>query len=283
VIEGVFQKKAGMKQLIFLLVINAVCIQSLCGVLPKFSGDRMITRDANLMKIRLLQAARDGDLDTVKKCIAARVDINAKDTGENTALMSAAAYGRTDIVKFLIESGANLNLQNWIGNTALIMASANGQSEVVQLLIAQHAALMQRNRLGGTALIEAAIFGQITTVALLIEAMKTERETRADIDISHIGIDDIRRIMLNELIDPLDISDYSDVNAIMYAVKYGHTEIVRLLKNAGADQEISDGDGHTLYSLAKSSHSSNKYSVIAVLEGRALHVAKRRRITHVST
>ena len=66
----------------------------------------------------LIDAARYGDLETVKLLIENGADINAKDEDGYTVLMHASFNGYLEIVKYLIEKGANVN-EDKDGVTAL--------------------------------------------------------------------------------------------------------------------------------------------------------------------
>lgn len=91
-------------------------------------------RDGNT---ELIQAARDGEIDRVRRLLAASVKIDAANHVGNTALTEAAYNRRTEIVRLLLEAGANKDAANHDGETALILAVCNdGQTEIVQLLLA---------------------------------------------------------------------------------------------------------------------------------------------------
>ena len=61
-------------------------------------------------------------------------NINAHDTGGNTALMLAASSGHTEVVRFLLIRGADPFLSNKRGHTALSLALGRGDSAIANLL-----------------------------------------------------------------------------------------------------------------------------------------------------
>jgi spore coat protein CotH/ankyrin repeat protein len=67
----------------------------------------------------LWAAAREGDVEDIKKHLAAGVDVNAKGLLGSTALAWAAGLGRIEAVKFLIEKGADVNAKDREGLTPL--------------------------------------------------------------------------------------------------------------------------------------------------------------------
>ncbi len=57
----------------------------------------------------LLDAVTAGDVDRVRKLLAAGADCNERDGDGATALMLAAHAGKLDMVNTLIDAGANVN------------------------------------------------------------------------------------------------------------------------------------------------------------------------------
>jgi len=93
--------------------------------------------------IPIHEAAEKGDLETIKKHIAAKTDINSQDGKDGeTPLHRAITRGQTEAVKLLIESGADVNLgRKRDGKTPLALAMGFGQErdEIAQLLKAKGA------------------------------------------------------------------------------------------------------------------------------------------------
>jgi outer membrane protein assembly factor BamB len=113
----------------------------------------------------LWNAARSGDLETIKKLVAAGVDVNAKTKYNATALAYACDKGHVDIVRYLLEHGAEVNTtDNFYDFTPLGWAGFNEHVEIVGLLLDNGAtgadqvlALGVRN--GNKAMVAAAIRG----------------------------------------------------------------------------------------------------------------------------
>jgi len=90
----------------------------------------------------LIQAAKDGNVDSLNSLLAAGVPVDSTDAYGCTALMAASKEGRLDIVKVLLEKGADVNLKDKSGITALKWTSlvpipekpAKDSSGMIQIL-----------------------------------------------------------------------------------------------------------------------------------------------------
>ena len=89
----------------------------------------------------LHKAAERGDLETMKKLIAEKADINSQagKDGE-TPLLRAITRGQTEAAKLLIDSGADVNLgRKRDGRTPLAMAESRERTEIAAMLKAKGA------------------------------------------------------------------------------------------------------------------------------------------------
>ena len=92
-------------------------------------------------EILLIEAARKGNIEAVKKHIANgkqdffnSIDVNAADVLDKTALHYAAAWGRIQIAELLIANGADVNTKSVTGRTPLDIANKNNKSKIADLL-----------------------------------------------------------------------------------------------------------------------------------------------------
>ena len=93
------------------------------------------------VELSLIEAARKGNIEAVKKHIANgkqdffnSIDVNAADVLDKTALHYAAAWGRIQIAELLIANGADVNAKSVTGRTPLDIANKNNKSEIADLL-----------------------------------------------------------------------------------------------------------------------------------------------------
>jgi ankyrin repeat protein len=93
------------------------------------------------VELSLIEAARKGNIEAVKKHIANgkqdffnSIDVNAADVLDKTALHYAAAWGRIQIAELLIANGADVNTKSVTGRTPLDIANKNNKSKIADLL-----------------------------------------------------------------------------------------------------------------------------------------------------
>ena len=187
----------------------------------------------------LVRAASLGDTDEVRRLLDAGADPNSADGSGRTAVTHAAYGGHAAVVRLLVDAGADLDRQDDTRANALLSTGETGFVDVLEEVLSGDPDLTRTNRFGGTALIPAADRGHVETV---------------------------RRLLAT----PIDVDHVNDLGwtALLEAVLLGdggaaHTEIVRLLVDAGADVSIADRDGTTPLEHARA---SGYDEIVAILE-----------------
>jgi len=186
----------------------------------------------------LAAAAWNGDISTVKLLLYAGADVNLCVGGRGCPIHSAVWNGHVEVVRFLLDKGANVNRKWKLGSTPLMVAAANGQTEIAKLLLTRGADVNPRDDFG-TALEAASEQGHNEIVKLLLANGagtngNDERALRRAILNNHA---DAARLLLAHGVN-LDRSG-DDINndipsVLQIAVEQGNSEIVDLLKKAGA-------------------------------------------------
>ncbi|SPA22493.1 conserved hypothetical protein; ankyrin repeat; putative exported protein [Cupriavidus taiwanensis] len=170
---------------------------------------------------QLREAAARGDAAQVSALLAQGASIDARDAQGRTALLLATHHNRVQAARVLIDAGADVNAQDAIHDSPYLYAGARGHNEILRLTLAHGADLRSTNRYGGTALIPAAERGHVETVRMLIAA--------------GVAVDHVNRLKWTALLEAIILGNGGAA----------HTEIVRLLVQAGANVNLADGDGAT--------------------------------------
>jgi ankyrin repeat protein len=141
-----------------------------------------------------------------------------------------------DKVRELIAAGANVNVRNKYDATPLYMAVGTMQAEVVNFLLTAKADVNAAPRLGLTPLVVAVGNGDVKTVKLLLAA-------GADVELP-LGEFPTSRYKLPFV--PNKPTPSSNVRVhlapLWVATIYGHTEIVKMLLDSGANVNVADRD-----------------------------------------
>ena len=180
------------------------------------------TRDAGL-----ISAAENGDLETVKRLLAQGTSVHAQDVQGVTALIAAAYRNDLPIVEVLIEAGADVNIQDNTQQSAYLIATSEGFLELLLHTLQAGANVHSTDSYNGTGLIRAADRGH---VEIIQELLKTD-----------INIDHINNLGWTALLEAIILGDGGA----------RHTEVVRLLVEAGADVNLADSNGITPLAHAK--------------------------------
>lgn len=206
---------------VFLLMVSLLGLTG-CEAQDKSENNKTNKNDM------IVEAVTTNKLETVKALLKEGTNVESRDTQNHTLLLIATHQNAVEMAKVLVVAGANVNAQDDIKDSPFLYAGARGHLELVKLYLANGANFKVFNRYGGSALIPAAEKGHIEVVRLL--------SSTKGFPINHV----------NNL----------GWTALMEAVVLGtggkvHTEIVRLLVDAGCDITIPDFDGVTALTHAK--------------------------------
>jgi hypothetical protein len=137
---------------------------------------------------RLLIAALDGNLDEVKRLVAAGGDINKTSDTLLPPLHAAAMSNRLAVVEWLLKEGANVNLLSAYSDTPLFLAAETGHADMVQLLLKNGAQVNQRAYNDATALHQAADKSNVELVQLLLASgADPNARTRDGLEALHVA------------------------------------------------------------------------------------------------
>lgn len=188
----------------------------------------------------IIDLVNRNNVEAVRAALQNGADANTQDENDRSLLLLATINGQLSLAKLLIEHGADVNLQDAIYDSPFLFAGASGQTEFIKLFLANGARFDVFNRYNGTALIPACERGHVEAVRLLANTKS-------------FPIDHINRLGWTALLEAVVLGDGSKE----------YQEIVRILKDAGAELSITDVDGTTALEHAR----ANKFGeIVKILE-----------------
>lgn len=186
-----------------------------------FKEIELILNRALARDMQMITAAGQGDIETVKQLLQHGASVHARDANGMTALIAAAYRNDLAVTDALIEAGADVNVQDNTQQSAYLIATSDGYLELMKRTLQAGANIHSTDSYNGTGLIRAADRGH---VEIIQELLKTD-----------IKIDHINNLGWTALLEAIILGDGGP----------RHTEVVRLLVEAGADVNLADANGVT--------------------------------------
>jgi ankyrin repeat protein len=180
------------------LYAAAACLLAAAGLVTvaRANGDSPLT-----------EAVRAGNLQAVRALIKSGADINVRSGDGSTPLLWAVQRSNIEIARAIVAAKATVDAASDFGITPLLQASRTGDAPMVDLLLRAGANPSRAHPEGETPLMAASRAGSVAAVRLLI--------TRG--------------------VDVNAVESFQKTTALMWAAGEGHTEVVDLLLEAGAD------------------------------------------------
>lgn len=154
----------------------------------------------------MLDAAENNNLSAIQRLHAEGCPLEA--AGKITPLHYACRNGYTEVADWLISVGAGIS-PLFMGGTPLDNAIGGGHEDTFRLMLDRGASVGRVEGAERPPLVQAAFSGRVAMVKTLLER----------------GAD----------IEAFDLGEEDGKNALMYAAKYSHAEVVRALLAAGAN------------------------------------------------
>ena len=188
-------------------------------------------RAANPHRNDLCAAAKNGNIEALRKYLGTGADVNSRDREYGIAPLAWAAFvGHRDIVELLIRSGADVNAKNRDAGTALHGAAFFGQVEVAELLIDNGANTNAKHASGDTPLDSANVDWETTQFIAGMLRVEVDREKVES-----------GRTQVKALLHQHGAQTASPLHdELCTAAKTGNTEAVRKHLTAGADVNARD-------------------------------------------
>jgi uncharacterized protein len=185
----------------------------------------LMTTAASAMPLHDAVLAKDSQ--SALRLLAEGADVNQRDSLGRTPLLLAVEKGDVNMALALLQAGGDVNAQAANKDTPWLLAGASGRTEILMLMIPKNPDFSIRNRYGGNALIPACERGHVETVKLLLTT---------EIDVDHVN-----NLGWTCLLEAVILGDGGKA----------HQEIVKMLLEKGADQNLADKDGVTPLAHAK--------------------------------
>jgi ankyrin repeat protein len=194
-----------------------------------------------------------GDLEKVRLLLKAGAKVDARTSLGRTPLLIAASFpGNAETVRLLLESGAKIADQDPYGETCLTSAAKRGDAELAKVVIEAGADLFAGTR---PPLVWAAEEGNVETIAFLLEhgaGKSKELASGALGSAAARGPTEAVRLLLDHGADPnakLPLAGYTPLMMACYSENVS-AETVRLLLAKGGDVKVKGQNGETPLSLA---------------------------------
>ena len=160
--------------------------------------------------------------------------------GRGGGLVDAINSGDVSAVRALIKSGADVNQRSGDGSTALLWATHNSNVEIASALIAAKASVDTANDFGVTPLLEASRNGDAAMVDLLLRSGADPKRAHPEgetplLSAARAGSVAAVRLLLARGADVNAAETFQQTTALMWAAAEGHTDVVDLLLESGAD------------------------------------------------
>ena len=203
-----------MKVLLFLLAFGSL---SACEKKPAGYSKQEMMQETNIIDL-----VKKNDIAGVKSALDNGADVNTRDKKGRSLLLIATIDRQTEMAKLLVSCKADVNLQDDQLDSPFLYAGATGQTVLVRLFLEHGARFDVFNRYNGTALIPACERGHVETVKVLVKT-------------KGFPVNHINRLGWTALMEAVILGNGTQ--------KY--QEIVKILKDNGADLTIPDRSGKT--------------------------------------
>jgi ankyrin repeat protein len=161
----------------------------------------------------------------------------------DTLLVTAVRQGDLAAVRALIAKRADVNEPGADGSTPLLWAVYQSDPDSVNALLAAGAAVNTPNRYGVTPLLQACRTGDVPIVRALLDGGADPSRTHTDVETplmaaSRSGSVEAVRLLLARGVEVNAADAFERQTALMWAAGEGHTDIVALLLEAGANPDV---------------------------------------------
>ena len=208
-----------------------------------------------IAEAELRQATRAGDTARALELIAAGIDVNAKDGGQESAYLIAASERAPDILEATLAAGADVNDKDSWNGTALIRAAERGEPWIVGRLLRAGIERDHVNRIGYQAIHESIWLGRDTdayadTVRVLVAGGVQLDRPSVNEGLTPLAMADqlgfaSAAATLRRAADAARLTTSNADAALVAAIEQADADVASLALRAGANLEQRDAQGRT--------------------------------------
>ena len=196
-------------------------------------------------------------LDFTRLLLIHGADVDAQDDGLSTPLHLASCKGLPKLTKLLLEHGANVHMQNSDGRTPLhcVTQYRHRDLDTMRLLLKHDADVDARDHNQSTPLHLASCEGSLGAAQLLLEhgADVHGRDEKGGTplhDATWGGHIEVMELLLEQGVADVNAQSNKGVSALHLALYKGDLDVVRVLLQHGANVDLQDLRGETLFQFA---------------------------------
>lgn len=190
-------------------------------------------------------AVRHDDLATAKSLIKDGADVKAANRYGVTPMALAAMNGNAAMIRALLDAGADPNSANLGGETALMTAARTGKVDAVTLLLDRGANVNAKDTVHAQTALMWAVIENHTDVVNLLLARSADINAHTNVTLpkgeyvpARAGGASGNGIIRQRALPTAD----GGVTPLLFAVRDGNGEMMRLLLDRGADINLSSGN-----------------------------------------
>ena len=207
----------------------------------------------------VVEAVKQADTNALRALLQQRADVNSPEADGTTALHWAVHRDDVDAAELLIRAGADVGAANRYGIMPLSLACVNGSAAIIELLLNAGANPNTTSPEGETALMTAARTGTVDAVKALlahgadVNAKERWRGSTALMWAAAEGHAIVVQTLIEGGIDneaDIDARSNGGLTPLLFAVREGRLDAVRVLLAAGADVNEPARDGTSALVLA---------------------------------
>ena len=212
------------------------------GVLFALSSTLLLVAGASAANedLRLVEAARNQDLQQVRALLVAHAEVNVRSEDGSTALLWAAHWNDLQTAEVLVRAGADTNAANDFRMTPLVQACTNGSVALVDLLLKAGANPHTPVATGETPLMTCARSGALDAVRTLLGRgadVNAKESSQNQTALMWAAAEQHPKVVQALIEARADLTAHTKTGftALHFAARMGDRESTELLLNAGVD------------------------------------------------